>query len=60
MQKAINSGEKNLNQLHRFLGNRIISTVARRIIIVSFNTSPYFRIIMVVRCVLVINDKQLS
>ncbi len=32
VQKVINNGKKKLNQLHRFLSNRNISTVARRII----------------------------
>ena len=43
-QKVTNSGKEKLNQLHRFLSNRNISIVARRIIIVSFGTSPYSRI----------------
>ena len=50
--------ERKLNELHRLLSNRIISTVARRIIIVSFGTSPNFRM-MVVKCGLVINGRQL-
>ena len=44
VQKEINNGKKKLNRLHRFLSNRSISTVARRIIIASFGTSSYFRI----------------
>ena len=45
VQKVINNGKKKLNQLHRFLSNRNISTVAScKKIIVSIGTSPYFRI----------------
>ena len=40
VQKVIEG--KKQNQLHRFLSNRSISKVARRIIIVGFGTSPYF------------------
>ena len=43
VQKVINSGKKNLNQLHRFLSIRNISAVARRILIVSVGSSLYFR-----------------
>ena len=50
--------KEKLNELHRFLSNRIISTVARRIIIISFGTSPNFRM-MVVKCGFVINGRQL-
>ena len=35
VQKVINKGKKKLNQLHRFLSNRNISTVARRLLLVS-------------------------
>ena len=35
VQKVINNGKKKRNRLHRFLSNRSISTVARRIIIVT-------------------------
>ena len=35
VQKVINNGKKKLNQLHRFLSNRNISTVARRLLLVS-------------------------
>ena len=32
MQKVINNGKKKLNRLHRFVSNRNISTVARRLV----------------------------
>ena len=35
VQNLINNGKKKLNQLHRFLSNRNISTVARRLLLVS-------------------------
>ena len=35
VQKVINKGKKKLNQLHRFLDNRNISTVARRLLLGS-------------------------
>ena len=35
LQKVINNGKKKLNRLHRFLSNRSISTVARRLLLVS-------------------------
>ena len=44
VQRVINKGKKKLNQLHRFLSNGNVSTFARRIIIVSVDTSPYFRV----------------
>ena len=35
LQKVINNGKKKLNRLHRVLSNRSISTVARRLLLVS-------------------------
>ena len=40
VQKVINNGKKKLNQLHRFLSNRNISTVARRLLLVSVLFRP--------------------
>ncbi len=35
VQKVSSNGKKNLNQLHRLLSNRSISTVARGLLLVS-------------------------
>ena len=35
VQKVIDNGKKKLNRLHRFVSNRNISTVARRLLLVS-------------------------
>ena len=35
VQKVINNGKKKPNRLHRFVSNRDISTIARRLLLVS-------------------------